>query len=268
MDAQAVALKALFNELNLKHIAHKVEEFLAFPENREKTNLQFMLDVLGKEAAERRRIAVNKRLRHAGFPMFDKELELDLYDFGCRTGVTKRQLQELTSNFVWIDQAYNILLLGGSGLGKSFLACYVGNKAIEAGYKVMFISMNNLAHLLRTEGMLARSKYRLKRIRSCDLLILDEVGNAVLDRQDANRFFQLICDFYQQTSIILTSNKDFQEWTATLGDAVMTTAVLDRVLHKCEVFNIGGDSWRMSEQRTILNGLMKGGMKHAPRIRI
>jgi DNA replication protein DnaC len=116
--------------------------------------------------------------------------------------------------------------------------------------------------------MLARSKYRLKRIRSCDLLILDEVGNAVLDRQDANRFFQLICDFYQQTSIILTSNKDFQEWTATLGDAVMTTAVLDRVLHKCEVFNIGGDSWRMSEQRTILNGLMKGGMKHAPRIRI
>jgi DNA replication protein DnaC len=268
MDAQAVALKALFNELNLKHIAHKVEEFLAFPENREKTNLQFMLDVLGTEASERRRIAVNKRLRHAGFPMFDKELELDLYDFGCRTGVTKRQLQELTSNFVWIDQAYNILLLGGSGLGKSFLACYVGNKAIEAGYKVMFISMNNLAHLLRTEGMLARSKYRLKRIRSCDLLILDEVGNAVLDRQDANRFFQLICDFYQQTSIILTSNKDFQEWTATLGDAVMTTAVLDRVLHKCEVFNIGGDSWRMSEQRTILNGLMKGGMKHAPRIRI
>jgi DNA replication protein DnaC len=257
MDVQATALKALFKELKLNHIAPRVEDLLASPENRDKTNLQFLQDVLGTEVAERRSIAIQKRLRYAGFPVFDKDLDLDLYDFGCRTGVSRRQIQELTGNFVWIDKAYNILLLGGSGLGKSFLACYLGYKAIEAGYNVIFVSMNNLAHLLRTEKILARSRTRLKRIQNCDLLILDEVGNAILDRQDANRFFQLVCDFYQQTSIILTSNKDFQEWTSTLGDAVMTTAVLDRVLHKCEVFNIGGDSWRMSEQQTILGSLMK-----------
>jgi len=260
MDAQAIVLKSLFKELNLNHLVPKVEELLVSPENREKTNLQFLQDVLRMEVVERRNIAIKKRLRYAGFPVFDKELNLDLYDFGCRTGVSRRQIQELTGNFVWIDKAYNILLLGGSGLGKSFLACYLGYKAIEAGYNVIFVSMNNLAHLLRTEGILARSKTRLKRIRNCDLLILDEIGNAILDRQDANRFFQLVCDFYQQTSIILTSNKDFQEWTSTLGDVVMTTAVLDRVLHKCEVFNIGGDSWRMAEQQTILGSLMKGGV--------
>lgn len=90
----------------------------------------------------------------------------------------------------------------------------------------------------------------MKRIRNCDLLILDEVGNAVLDRQEANKVLQLICDFYQQTSIIITSNKDFTAWAQTLGDSVITTAVLDRILHKCEIFNLDGDSWRITDQQS------------------
>jgi DNA replication protein DnaC len=173
--------------------------------------------------------------------------------------VSKRQILELSSNFIWIDKAYNILFLGGSGLGKSFLACFLGYKAMEAGYNVMFTSMNNLAQLLRTEDILARSKSKMKRIRTCDLLILDEIGNAILDRQEANKVFQLICDFYQQTSIILTSNKGFDSWSATMGDAVVTTAVLDRLLHYCELFNLDGDSWRVTERQGILNNLMKEG---------
>ena len=99
----------------------------------------------------------------------------------------------------------------------------------------------------------------MKRIRNYDLLILDEVGSAVLDKQEANKMFQLICDFYQQTSLILTSNKSFDAWTNTLGDAVITTAVLDRILHKCEVFNIDGDSWRIEDQQSILKNLLKAG---------
>ena len=124
---------------------------------------------------------------------------------------------------------------------------------------MIFISMNDLAQLLKTENVLSRSKSRMKRIRNCDLLILDEVGSAVLDKQEANKMFQLICDFYQQTSLILTSNKSFDAWTNTLGDAVITTAVLDRILHKCEVFNIDGDSWRIEDQQSILKNLLKAG---------
>jgi DNA replication protein DnaC len=187
---------------------------------------------------------------------------LNLFDFGLRQGISKRQVLELTSNFIWIDKAFNILLLGSSGLGKSFIACHIGYKAIEAGYNVIFISMNNLAQLLRTEGILMRSKAQMKRIRNCDMLILDEVGNAILDRQDANKVFQLICDFYQQTSIILTSNKGFDAWTQTLGDAVITTAVLDRLLHKCEIFNLDGESWRIADQQSILKNLMKEGKQN------
>ena len=74
--------------------------------------------------------------------------------------------------------------------------------------------------------------------------------------------FQLICDFYQQTSLILTSNKGFDAWSQTMGDAVMTTAILDRILHKCEIFNIDGDSWRIEDQQSILKNLLKAGETH------
>lgn len=262
MDDQIKQLKAQLKELKLKHLAASLDDVLLESCKSEKTNTQFLQEILSIEIGQRRQLGINKRLRYAGFPVFDKSWDLKGYDFGKRQGVTKRQITELSSNFLWIEKAYNILFLGCSGLGKSFLACYLGFKAIEAGYNVIFISMNNLAQLLRTESILMRSKARMKRIRNCDLLILDEVANAVLDRQDANKVFQLICDFYQQTSMILTSNKAFDAWTGAMGDAVMTTAVLDRILHKCEIFNIDGDSWRIEDQQTILKDLLKVGEKN------
>jgi DNA replication protein DnaC len=252
-------LKSHLKELNLKHLSDYIDDFISDSTNKDKPHVQFLKDALHLEVEQRRKISMDKRLRSANLPSFDKPLDLEMFDFGKRQGVSKRQILELSSNFIWIDKAYNILFLGGSGLGKSFLACHLGFKAIEAGYNVIFISMNNLAQLLKTEAVLTRSKAKMKRIRSCDLLILDEVGNAVLDRQDSNKVFQLVCDFYQQTSLILTSNKSFGEWSQTLGDSVVTSAVLDRILHKCEIFNIGGDSWRIEDQQSILNNLLKNG---------
>jgi len=129
--------------------------------------------------------------------------------------------------------------------------------------------MHDLAYLLKTEHLLSRSKARLKRLRACDLLIIDEIGNTVLDRQEGNKLFQLISDFYQQTSLIVISNKGFDDWAQTLGDNVVTAAVMDRLMHKCEMFNIGGDSWRLENQQSILRDLhdqpeipKKRGRKH------
>ena len=259
MDDNLKQLKNQLKELNLKHLAIKLDDFLSDTSHHEKPHVQFFQEALNVELGQRRQVSMDKRLKYANLPVFDKELDLNTFDFGKRQGVSKRQILELSSNFLWIDKAYNVLLLGASGLGKSFLASYLGFKAIEAGYNVIFISMNNLAQLLRTESVLMRSKARMKRIRNCDMLILDEVANTVLERQEANKMFQLICDFYQQTSLILTSNKGFDAWSQTLGDAVMTTAILDRILHKCEIFNIDGDSWRIEDQQSILKNLLKAG---------
>lgn len=262
MDDNLKDLRNQLKELNLKHLAIKLDDFICDTLHHEKSHTQFLNEALNVEIKQRRQVSMDKRLRYANLPSFDKALDLNAFDFGKRQGVSKRQILELSSNFVWIDKAYNVLFLGSSGLGKSFLACYLGFKAIEAGYDVLFISMNNLAQLLKTEAALTRSKARMKRIRNCDMLIIDEVANTVLDRQDANKMFQLICDFYQQTSLILTSNKGFDAWSQTMGDAVMTTAILDRILHKCEIFNIDGDSWRIEDQQSILKNLLKEGANH------
>lgn len=259
-------LKVLKNQLgmlNLKHLSAQLETVLLDTRHADKSHIQFLQDVLGVEITRRRQLSMEKRLRHANFPIFDKPLQLDTYDFAKRQGVAKRQIVELTSNFLWIEKAYNVLFFGGSGLGKSFLACYIGYKAVEAGYDVMFISMNNLAHLLKTESMLSRSRGKMKRLRGCDLLILDEVANTVLDRQEGNQLYQMVSDFYQQTSMIITANKGFEDWERTLGDKVVTAAVMDRLLHNCEIFNLAGDSWRLEAQRSILGGLLKGGGKDA-----
>lgn len=262
MDDNIKHLKNQLGELKLKYLAARLDDFITDASHHEKNHIQFLREALDVEIGQRRQAGMDKRLRYANLPVFDKTLDLNLFDFGKRRGITKRQILELSGNFLWIDKAYNVLFLGGSGLGKSFLASYLGYKAIESGYNVIFISMNNLSQLLKTETVLMRSKARMKRIRNCDMLIIDEVGNAVLDRQEANKMFQLICDFYQQTSLIMTSNKSFDAWSQTMGDAVITTAVLDRILHKCEIFNIDGDSWRIEDQQSILKNLLKEGAGH------
>lgn len=259
MDNKFATIESQLKELKLKHIAAQLDNFMLEACHLEKPNSTFLQEILQIEVEGRRKASLNKRLRVANLPAFDKDFNLDLFDFGMRQGINKRQVIELAGNFVWIDKAFNILFLGSSGLGKSYLASYLGYKAMELGYNVIFVSMNNLAQLLKTEDILTRSKAQMKRIRGCDLLILDDVGNAILDRQEANKVFQLVCDFYQQTSIIVTSNKGFEEWTQTLGDAVITTAVLDRLLHKCEIFNLNGESWRISDQQSILKNLLKAG---------
>lgn len=263
MDDSLKILKSQLTELKLKHLATRLDEVMLEASCSDKSYAQFLQELLAVEIRQRRALSMDKRLRYANFPTFDKPLDLNAYDFAKRQGVSKRQMVELTSNFLWIDKAYNVMFFGGSGLGKSFLSSYIGYKAIEAGYNVIFISMINLAQLLKTESMLSRSKTKMKRLRNCDLLIIDEVGNAVLDRQEGNRLFQLISDFYQQTSLIVTANKGFDDWSQTLGDNVVTAAVMDRLLHKCEIFNLDGDSWRLEDQQSILKNLLKGGDKHA-----
>ncbi|MDO9534049.1 MAG: IS21-like element helper ATPase IstB [Bacillota bacterium] len=262
MDTSLQTLRKQLMELKLKHLAEHLGNFMLEASCSDKPYAQFMQEFLSLEIRHRRTMSMDKRLRYANFPSFDKPLDLNSYDFAKRPGVTKRQIIELTSNFLWIDKAYNVLFLGGSGLGKSFLSCYIGYKAIEVGYNVIFVSMNTLAHLLKTESVLSRSKTKMKRIRNCDLLILDEVANTVLDRQEGNLLFQLVSDFYQQASLIVTSNKGFEDWAKVLGDNVVTAAIMDRLLHKCEIFNLGGDSWRMEDQQSILRNLLKGGAHH------
>lgn len=202
MDDMLATLRSQLLELKLKYLAAQLDDFMLTASCSDKPYAELLHDFLDVEIRERRAASMDKRLRMANLPTFDTPLDLEYFDFAKRTGVSKRQIIELTSHFRWIDKAYNILFFGGSGVGKTFLSSYIAYKAIESGYTAIFISLHDLTQLLKTEHLLSRSKTRLKHLRNCDLLIIDEIGSTALDREEGNKLFQLISDFYQQTSLL------------------------------------------------------------------
>jgi DNA replication protein DnaC len=185
--------------------------------------------------------------RTAGFPAIKT---LEQYDFAFATGTPKAQLIEL-STLAFVERAENVVLLGPSGVGKTHLAVALGYKATQSGIKTRFISAADLMLQLTTAHRHRRLKEHLRRsIQLPKLLIIDEFGYLTLTRDEASHFFQVIAQRYEHGSVIITSNLPFAQWdTAFAGDATMTAAMLDRLLHHAHVAIISGDSYRLRERR-------------------
>ncbi|UOF91054.1 ATP-binding protein [Fodinisporobacter ferrooxydans] len=124
-------------------------------------------------------------------------------------------------------------------------------EALERGHRVSFVAMDTLLHLLKTQDITRTSQARMRRILGSDLVIIDDLMFMAMDKNESNIFFQFINKLYDQSSIILTSNKGPEEWGELLGDPAITTAILDRILHKSEVIQLSGDSFRLKHRETI-----------------
>ena len=133
------------------------------------------------------------------------------------------------------------------------LSIGLGIHAINNGYKVHFTTMNDLVYILKTQEIIRTSKARYKRIVESDLVIIDDLMFMAMEKHEANLFFQLVNKLYGQSSIIITSNKGPEEWGELLGDPAITTAILDRIVHKCEVITLDGDSYRLKHRKTIFD---------------
>ena len=240
--------RKLLGQLKMKHTIDNLDQFLEAAIKEDLTCLEFMERVLAGEVRFRNEKALATRLRYAQFPY---HATLESFDFGFQSSVSKRQVQQLL-DFQWIEKAYNILFLGPPGVGKTHLATALGIQAVETGYRVSFITMEELIKALKTEEILTKSQQRLKRLRRSDLVIIDEIGFLPITKQEANMFFQVVSQLYENTSIIITSNKGFDEWPEFTGDPVITTAILDRLVHKSELFNMKGESYRLKNRNTIL----------------
>jgi DNA replication protein DnaC len=151
-----------------------------------------------------------------------------------------------------LEQAFNVVFLGAPGLGKTHLATALGCSAVDAGYSVCFVTLDDLIRVLKTAEISKTNKARLAQLRRASLVIVDEVGFTPVSKTEAHMLFSFISACYETKSLVVTSNKSFDEWADFLGDPVIATAILDRLIFKCEIFNLTGDGYRIRHRQSIL----------------
>jgi len=231
--------------LKLNGVNSCLNEILDTAERGKTSYLEFLQNILNKEISYRKERRIHRNLVGAHFPVM-KDIESFKYD--NVKGIHEEDIKSLL-DFRWIDNSENTLFMGPPGVGKTHLSIALGLKAIEHGYTVCFERASNLVKLLKTVDIQRASEFRIKRILKSSLLIIDEIGYTPIDRKEANLFFNLVSELYERTSIIITSNKGFDQWSEMMGDEVMTTAMLDRLLHHAKIFSISGESYRISNRK-------------------
>ena len=247
MEPGLSLIKQHLTTLNIPAAAGILDELLLEAQKKDLTCQEFLYQLVAHEVNTREKRRLEKQLKWAAFPEYKT---LETFDVREQRSLSQKQLNQL-KELHWLEQAYNLLLLGPPGVGKSHLATGLGIEAVRRGYKVHFTGMEELVGLLKTQVITRSSRTRIKRLTTSDLVIIDDLMFMAIDRQEANLFFQLINKLYGQTSLIITSNKGPEEWGEILGDPAITTAILDRILHKSEVLALTGESYRLKHRQTI-----------------
>lgn len=237
-------LSSQLRSLRLNSLSHQAGNLIAQAEENELSYLQFAQQLFDHELQCRhhRRIEINRR--KAGFPV---EKQLEEFDYRAQSSISKRQVNQLL-DFGFIDERDNLIFIGPPGVGKTHLAIGIGQKAIHAGYKVMFTTALGLVETLEMAEIKGELKKRLNQISKYDLVIIDELGYLPMSKQSNHNLFQLINTLYEYRSIILTTNKEFTQWGEFFIDENVAVPIVDRLIHHSKIYMLGGESYRLRQK--------------------
>ena len=238
-------LQNLLDRLRMDHLEAQIDAVCEQAAQKQLDYKAFLAQALETEWQGRYQRGIEARLRQARFPWLKT---LDQFDFDFQPSLDRRQIRELCG-MSFVERAHNVVLLGPPGVGKTHLAIALGVKAVEAGYSVLFLTLESLMTRLVKAFNENRLERSLQQLVYPKVLIVDEIGYLPLSNLEASLFFRLVTRRYERASLIVTSNKSFLDWGEVFNDPVVATAILDRLLHYSTTLNIKGESYRLKEKR-------------------
>lgn len=209
--------------------------------------MDYTVSLLGAEAVHREQNDLIKRLKTARLP---RSCDLGAYDENFDNGLQRTRLNQL-KELHWLDQVYNIIFMGPSGTGKTFLSAGLCSEAVRKGYKAYFRTMEELMSMLKMKDFTRTAKGEYSRLLKANLIVIDDIMLFPIEKNEAVTLFNFINQLYEKTSFVITTNKKPAEWAQMLNDEVLATALLDRLLYQCEVINLSGKSYRLQNRKTI-----------------
>ncbi|GAI63197.1 unnamed protein product, partial [marine sediment metagenome] len=234
-------------QLKLSGIHASLEEIISDANQQKSSYADFAMNLLKLEVDNRSKRDLERRQKNAWLPL---NHDLEEYDHSFTNGISRQQINQLRE-CMWLEQNFNLVLMGPSGVGKTYLAAGLCNDALKKGYKAYFRTMEQIMEMLKLKDITRSAGTEYKRLLKSHLLVIDDIMLFALDKQQAAALFNFINHLHEKASFIVTTNKSPEEWVNLLDDEVIATALLDRILYHCEVIRLSGKSYRMENRKTI-----------------